>query len=111
MVVTTVSHCFCTILEGARFYDDGERLGGGLPRGCTWRARSSQGRTSPPRGCSQGCSLPGTGSPQEPFPGGSPCLYLGRRSPGLGFRQGLNQQVDPELQQLGWWTPATSAER
>ena len=76
MVVTTVSHCFWTILEGARFYDDGERLGGGLPRGCTWRARSSQGRTSPPRGCSQGCSLPGTGSPQEPFPGGSPCLYL-----------------------------------
>ena len=26
---------------------------------------------------------------------------LGRRSPGLGFRQGLNQQVDPELQQPG----------
>lgn len=75
MVVTTVSHCFWTILDGARFYDDGDGLEG-LPRGCTWRAGSIRGLTSRPRVCWPGCNPLGTGLHQVPSPGGWPCLYL-----------------------------------
>ena len=78
MVVTTVSHCFWTILDGARFYDDGDGLEGS-PRGCTWRAGSIRGLTSRPRECWRGCSPLGTGSPRAPSQGGLPCLYLEQR--------------------------------
>ena len=73
MVVTTVSHCFWTILDGARFYDAGDDSS---PRGCTWRAGSSRGQTSRRQVCWPGCSRRGKGSLLPPSQGGCPCLYL-----------------------------------
>ena len=73
MVVTTVSHCFWTILDGARFYDAGDDSS---PRGCTWRGGSSRGQTSRRQVCWPGCSRRGKGSLLPPSQGGCPCLYL-----------------------------------